>query len=298
MKIYEKMLPNPKITSHYGKRTDPVTGKAGAMHYGVDLISSGVKNWNRHMTAIEDGYVQLTRTGQDNAKTGYGNYIWVRYPRINRSCMYAHCAKILLKKGDKVKEGTEVAIMGKTGKATGVHLHLGMTEIGKSAWLNPETYEYTPPTPAPKVTPTVDRDETKNQLKVIASSLRVRKTPTTSGDIVGIAQTNGIYNFFETADANGYTWYKIADDQWIANNGSYLEVYINNEEEKMIEELNKKIETLTKDKEKLQSENKELKTQVESLLLDKASVVFSWIANKTNTYKIKLNEGEILQIKR
>jgi cell division septum initiation protein DivIVA len=66
----------------------------------------------------------------------------------------------------------------------------------------------------------------------------------------------------------------------------------------MIEELNKKIETLTKDKEKLQSENKELKTQVESLLLDKASVVFSWIANKTNTYKIKLNEGEILQIKR
>ena len=127
-KIYEVVIEKPKITSPFGKRKDPITGKI-KMHNGLDLMS---KVGNRNLYAIDDGYVQIVHKGT----TGYGNYIWVRYPRYDLSLLYAHCASLKLKKGDKVKRGTVVAIEGKSGRATGVHLHLGMTHIGKSTWLN------------------------------------------------------------------------------------------------------------------------------------------------------------------
>lgn len=136
MKIYEYVIKKPRITDKFGWRTHPITGKK-QFHNGLDLISTIE---DRNLYAIDDGYVQKVVTGQDKATTGYGNYIWVRYSRYNLSLLYAHCAKILLKKGDKVKKGTIVAIEGKTGAATGVHLHLGMTHIGSDTWLNPENY--------------------------------------------------------------------------------------------------------------------------------------------------------------
>lgn len=136
-KIYEVVVEKPRITSSFGYRIDPITGKK-KYHNGLDEVS---KVKNRNLYAIDTGYVQKTATGQDKSKTGYGNYIWVRYPRYNLSLLYAHCNKVLLKKGDKVKKGDVVAIMGTTGKSTGVHLHLGMTRIGSNTWLNPVKYD-------------------------------------------------------------------------------------------------------------------------------------------------------------
>lgn len=132
MKLYELVIEKPKITSPYGYRIHPITKKK-AFHAGIDLIS---RTGNRNLQAVDDGYVQLVHKGN----TGYGNYIWVRYPNYNLSLLYAHCSIIKKKKGDKVKKGDIVAIEGKTGAATGVHLHLGMTKIGSSTWLNPANY--------------------------------------------------------------------------------------------------------------------------------------------------------------
>lgn len=136
MKIYEYVVKKPKITSPYGYRINPVTKKK-QFHNGLDLIS---KVKNKNLYAIDDGYVQKRVTGQNKSKTGYGNYIWVRYPRYNLSLLHAHCASIKKKKGDKVKKGDIIAIMGSTGRSTGVHLHLGMTKIGSDKWLNPKNY--------------------------------------------------------------------------------------------------------------------------------------------------------------
>lgn len=155
-KLYDYVLKNPKITSGYGKRTHPITGEKNKMHYGTDLHASST-----NIYAIEDGYVQKVVTGQDKATTGYGNYIWVRYPRINLSLFHAHCSKVLLKKGDKVQKGTVVAIMGRTGAATGVHLHLGVTKIGSDTWLNPQSIDYTP-VETPKVETDTKEIETLN----------------------------------------------------------------------------------------------------------------------------------------
>lgn len=75
------------------------------------------------------------------------------------------------------------------------------------------------------VTPTVDRNTKVNQLKVVTTSLRVRANHSTKSDIIGYAKYNGIYNYYETHKDLKYTWYRIADNQWIANNGKWLEIY-------------------------------------------------------------------------
>lgn len=140
MKVYAYIVKDPKITSSYGTRKDPITGKKST-HHGIDVVSN-IKD--RNIYAIDDGYVQKVVTGQDKSTTGYGNYIWVRYPRYNLSILVGHCSKIMLKKGDKVKKGTIYAIMGSTGKSTGVHAHIGMTRIGSDTWLDPIKFDIIP----------------------------------------------------------------------------------------------------------------------------------------------------------
>lgn len=87
---------------------------------------------------MEDGYVQLT----SHSNKGYGNSVWVRYPRINISVFYAHLDRICVKKKQKINNNTIIGYSGKTGSATGIHLHLGMTLIGSNTWLNPHEYDY------------------------------------------------------------------------------------------------------------------------------------------------------------
>lgn len=137
MKIYEVVIKDPKVTSKYGWRIHPIDKKK-KFHYGIDLTSK-IKDLNIY--AIDEGIVEKTVTNKGTATTGYGNYIWVRYPRYNLSLFHAHCSEIYLKKGDKVNENTVIAKQGKTGAATGVHCHLGMTRIGSTTWIDPIDFE-------------------------------------------------------------------------------------------------------------------------------------------------------------
>ena len=132
------------ITSPFGYRYHPVTGKY-TFHSGTDY-GTHCEKWKQY--ALEDGYVYYV---DKEGKTTYGKYLWVRYPRINRSLLHAHLSSIEVNKGDEVHEGTLLGTTGETGRATGVHLHLGMTEIGKSEWLDAEAYDYIPPEEPTKV---------------------------------------------------------------------------------------------------------------------------------------------------
>lgn len=80
-----------------------------------------------------------------------------------------------------------------------------------------------PPQPQP-ITPTVPRDEYKDQIEVIVPELNVRTSPSLEGNKIGYAPM-GIYNYYEVLDNDGYTWYKIADLEWIAYNPEWENVY-------------------------------------------------------------------------
>lgn len=62
----------------------------------------------------------------------------------------------------------------------------------------------------------VPRDTSVNQVYVSNDRLRIRRQPSLSGDILGYASI-GYYNVLSTKDNDGYTWYKLDNDKYIAN---------------------------------------------------------------------------------
>ncbi|MBU0675359.1 MAG: M23 family metallopeptidase [Proteobacteria bacterium] len=101
-----------RISSSYGRRTDPMNGIL-AFHDGVDL--SGEPGLQVKATA--DGRV-LERGNNPT----YGWYVKVDHG--NRfTTLYAHNQKLLVKKGDTVTRGQIIATMGNSGRSTGPHLH-------------------------------------------------------------------------------------------------------------------------------------------------------------------------------
>lgn len=79
------------------------------------------------------------------------------------------------------------------------------------------------PSPSKKVTPTVARNKNNNQIQVLVTKLNVRTGAGTSNKSIGFA-SKGYYNYSATKSANGYTWYQIATNQWIASNKGWTTV--------------------------------------------------------------------------
>ena len=71
-----------------------------------------------------------------------------------------------------------------------------------------------------KVTPTVKRDENKEQVQVLVTDLNVRMEPSLKATRIGFAK-KGYYNILGKKVAGGYTWLNIAEDQYIAFNKEY-----------------------------------------------------------------------------
>lgn len=98
--------------------------------------------------------------------------------------------------------------------------------------------------PKIELTKPVERDEDQKQLKVLVDLLRVRENHSTNSNSLGYATNGGVYNDLEEYYDGIYTWHKIADNQWLADDGSWLELYdvkdyktLYEEEKKVNEEL-------------------------------------------------------------
>ena len=152
------------ITSPYGKRAVISTsaGNTSSFHYGTDY---GTNNKKIAQYAIEDGTILSCGRASDGA-----NYIWVKYPRINKKFLHYHLDSISVKNGQSVKKGTLLGYTGMTGKATGIHLHLGVKDLTTDCYEDPE-----------KFAASYNEGAYKTGLyKVTASLLRVRTGPSTS----------------------------------------------------------------------------------------------------------------------
>ena len=103
---------NAIITGVYGSQRI-LNGKAKWPHYGLDFAADeGTK-----IKAMLDGVVTLVEP--DLFYTG-GTLIFDHGHGI--STLYMHMEKILVKKGQKVKQGEIIGTVGSTGRATGAHL--------------------------------------------------------------------------------------------------------------------------------------------------------------------------------
>ena len=112
-------LKSIKITSPYGYRRDPFTGKL-SWHNGLDLRAK-----NEPAYAMMDGIVE--KVGYDNRS---GNYVTLKHGNYHVS--YCHLSSVIVGKGERVFSGTIVGVTGNTGRSTGCHLHLTCKKDGES----------------------------------------------------------------------------------------------------------------------------------------------------------------------
>jgi hypothetical protein len=115
------------ISSHFGHRSDPFTGR-GAFHAGVDFAGPpGTK-----VIATGPGVVSFS-----GYKNGYGNVVEITHP-TGYLTRYGHNARNLVREGQTVQKGDPIAIIGSTGRSTGTHVHFEVVRDGNT--LNPMRY--------------------------------------------------------------------------------------------------------------------------------------------------------------
>ena len=116
-----------EITSEYGNRTNPVSGEY-LMHSGVDIAAS-------QGTEIRAAYSGIVSEVGSNSVGG--NYISLVH-KDGSETLYCHCSKIIAEKGDVIRAGETIALVGSTGRSTGPRLHFEITVDGKTE--NPLLY--------------------------------------------------------------------------------------------------------------------------------------------------------------
>lgn len=115
---YSPPLEKLKITSPFGYRIHPISGKA-SHHNGVDFAARSDPVFN-----VLDGRVK--ETGKHKL---LGKYIRIAHGEVET--IYGHLSHILVATRETVITGQPIAITGSTGRATGEHLHFSVKFNGK-----------------------------------------------------------------------------------------------------------------------------------------------------------------------
>lgn len=108
------------LTSGYGRRW-------GRMHRGIDIAAP----IGTPIIAAAPG--EVITAGWNSG--GYGKLVKVRHPDGSIT-LYAHNNRLLVRRGQKVEQGQQIAEMGSTGYSTGPHLHFEVHPSGRGA-VNP-----------------------------------------------------------------------------------------------------------------------------------------------------------------
>lgn len=115
-----------KITSKFGLRKHPIFHRH-ILHQGVDFRA----RLGQDIHNVLDGIVVHA-----GPRGGFGNAVYVYHPVTGNTSVYAHLSKVSVALGEIVHQGQVVGKAGKTGFATGVHLHFGV-KTAEGKWTDP-----------------------------------------------------------------------------------------------------------------------------------------------------------------
>lgn len=101
-----------RISSGFGARLSPFT-KERSYHYGVDIAGP----YGTPILAVADGTVSYA-----GWRNGYGWFLIINHANGYQTA-YGHNSKLLVSSGQKVKRGEKIALIGNTGRTTGIHCH-------------------------------------------------------------------------------------------------------------------------------------------------------------------------------
>jgi murein DD-endopeptidase MepM/ murein hydrolase activator NlpD len=123
-----------RMASGYGYRYHPIL-KYRKFHAGMDFSAKV----GTPIYATGDGKViKVIRS------SSYGKYIVIDHG-FGYETLYAHLNEFKVKKGDKVKRGEIIGLVGNTGMSSGPHLHYEVHKNGKV--VNPVNFYHNDLTP-------------------------------------------------------------------------------------------------------------------------------------------------------
>ena len=100
------------LSSRFGRRMDPFTGRI-TRHLGVDYHA----RIGEPVVTTADGVVTMAKKNGSfglEVEINHGNGFRTRY---------GHLSKILVRRGQRVKRGESIGLVGNSGRSTGPHLH-------------------------------------------------------------------------------------------------------------------------------------------------------------------------------
>ena len=116
-----------RTTSKFGYRRSAFTNKR-EYHKGYDIGAPR----GTPVVATADGVIKFV-----GRKGSFGKMVVVDH-RYGYTTCYAHVSKIMKNKGDRVKRGDTIALVGNTGRSTGPHVHYEILKKGVA--VNPQKY--------------------------------------------------------------------------------------------------------------------------------------------------------------
>lgn len=114
-KLAYPLIKSYRVSSNFGIRIHPITGKRGSMHNGIDFAAPG----GTSILAAEKGRVITAGWVGGYGNTvilDHGNGLWTLYA-------HARSGGIKVKVGDTVERGQKISEVGSSGNSTGNHLH-------------------------------------------------------------------------------------------------------------------------------------------------------------------------------
>ncbi len=101
------------VSSPYGLRRSPFGKRRLKFHHGIDIVAP----FRTPVKVTADGIVSRSRwTG------GYGKVVIVKHAD-GLETRYAHLSRLKVRKGERVKKGDVIGLLGSTGRSTGAHVH-------------------------------------------------------------------------------------------------------------------------------------------------------------------------------
>lgn len=173
---------------------------------------------NTKVMASESGVVEKTYDGYDyNGGTSYGNYIELCHGEdvdgISWWTIYAHLAPgLLVKVGDLVERGQEIARSNNTGSSGGPHLHFEIRREHESTKVCPDQYLTSPP-----VTPPLPEFPALPEAMTDGVRLNVREKPYVGARIWYVLNANERFGVMDAVVyQNGDVWLKIGHSEYCA----------------------------------------------------------------------------------
>lgn len=127
-------LANPTVTSGFGvaRQLTLLNGSSYSdVHNGIDYVNG---NSSAPIVAVADGTVVWAGT---DSSGGVG--VIIKHAN-GLYTHYWHLSSLMVASGTTVSQGQQLGIIGKTGLATGIHLHFGVSTQMYSGYVNPALY--------------------------------------------------------------------------------------------------------------------------------------------------------------